>query len=114
MTELRANLEKTMAAARENNDWQGVRDVFGKFQGVMRESYEQRSNLAGEYRTKMVESVTGDAKTKLQELQKQQEQNRWGGRGRGGPQRGGDRGGNQGGNQGGGGAEKPPAPPGEF
>jgi len=114
MTELRAGMEKTMAEAREKNDWQGVREAFGKVHGVMREAYEQRSTLAKDYTAKMKEAVTGDALAKLEELQKQQDANRWGnwgGRGRGGD-RGGDRGGARDG--GGGGAEKPPAPPGEF
>jgi hypothetical protein len=113
MTELRAGLEKTMAEAREKNDWQGVREAFGKVHGVMRESYEQRSNLSKEYRAKMTESVTGDAKTKLEELLKEQDKNRWGGWG--GRGRDGQRPGGGGGEKkDGGGGQKPPAPPGEF
>jgi len=107
--ELRAGFEKTMAEAREKNEWQGVREAFGKIHDVTHEVRDQRTELGKSFNEKMKEAVTGAAKEKLDELLKQQNADRRGGRG--GQQRGGQQ---RGGQQGAGETQKPPAPPGEF
>jgi hypothetical protein len=119
VAELRTNMEKTMEEARRNNDWEKMREAGGKFGALFETARDQRNTLTKSVNEKMKESVTGDAKTKLEALLKQNT-NPWqfgGGRGgdRGG--RGGDRGGAGGGDRGGAGGgatQQPPKAPENF
>jgi len=115
VTEARINLEKSLVEARQANNWDKMREAFGKVHDMSHQATEQRTTLAKDTQEKMKGAVTGGAQEKLTELLKQQEERGgWGGWGGRGPDRGGDRGGNRGGQPNAGGAEKPPAPPGEF
>jgi hypothetical protein len=116
--QFRTEVEKTMAAARENNNWDAMRDVGAKAMEMVRGANDQTVALQKETMEKMKAAVTGDAKTKLEEKlqiveRRMQDERRWqqdlGGRRGGGGGPGGGQGGAPKGEQKG--TEKPAPPP---
>lgn len=117
--------EKSIATARDNQNFEGMMDLWNKLRDFQTGIRNAVSELEKSSREKMKEAVTGESKTKLTELLKglEDRENRfrnWGGGDRGGQR--GQRGGPQGGGpQGGdgaktenGGAVAPPKEGGEF
>lgn len=114
-------VEKSIATARENQNFDGMGDLFGKLRDFQTSIRTAVAELEKSGRDKMKEAVTGESKTKLTELLKglEDRENRmrnWGGGGDRGGQRG-QRGGPQGGEgakTGNGGPVAPPKEGGEF
>lgn len=104
VAEMRTNMEKTVEEARKNNNWDQMREVGGRIHTLAQEAMEQRNTLVKNTHEKMKETVTGDARAKLEELLKKNTNAGQFGRDRGGD-RGGVRGGDRGGNRGGQGGE---------
>ena len=119
--QFRGEVDKVVAAGRENGNWEAMREIGNKAMEMSRGANDQTQALQKATLEKMKTAVTGDAKTKLEEKlqaveRRMADERRWqqdlgGRRGGGGP---------GGGGQGGGGGapkgeqkagEKPAAPP---
>jgi hypothetical protein len=117
--QFRGEVDKVVAAGRENGNWEAMREIGNKAMEMARGANDQTQALQKAALEKMKTAVTGDAKAKLEEKlqaveRRMQDERRWqqdlGGRRGGGP---------GGGGPGGGGApkgeqkagEKPAAPP---